>query len=693
MKIKVVILSIFTFLVPLFFLPLTVEYFETAKFFLLLCFTLIVLFLWGWTVLRQGELAMRRNPFLLPFFIFLVSVIISFIFSQDKILSLYGYYGRFINTLPFYIVIFLLFVGLVNTIKTEKIFGKIITALIIGIDALLIWIVVYHFGILSVVYPKTWEFLQLPNFNMIGSSALIPFLAIVNIVLNTYLFSDLKQRSFVFIGVISLIISSFVFVFSAGSFHAGLNWMPYVFLSVSIMSTLILNPSLLRERKRYVIILLVSLVFSLIIVNVNPFKKSLKLDEKPYMKEVVLDFNFGWKILGGTLSASPAKALFGSGPDTYFEDFAAHRPLEYNATSFWAMRFSRGSGEFIELLTNLGIIPFVCLFVLFLITLRFALNKEHLASVVEREKYKIRTLTALIIVLVLFGFFMVYNTTVWFILVLVLSGIVILRRKQASPSDEVLLSLDIGNRLNITKDLMPYLFFVSIFIFGAAALPFFIKSYISDILYRKSVLKATQNEIESSANLAIRSATWLSRKDYAHRQIATQSLLILEKISSEETPDQNAVKAFLNQTLNEAERMLALSPNNIENWEAASLIYQRLANLTDGQYFEHAVNALNNAISLDPIKPQSYESLGLLYARTKQFDLAKKNLETAINLQPNFYRTYLTLAQIYELEEDKENAIKLLEIAKSLLPDDSEILNIIDEKIEALQSPEPMDEK
>ena len=298
------------------------------------------------------------------------------------------------------------------------------------------------------------------------------------------------------------------------------------------------------------------------------------------------------------------------------------------------------------------------------------------------------TLSAVLLSLILLGFIFVYDVVIWFILIIALVGLVLMERLREREDTETALSLKVLKNMGFEADLLPRIFAGVVVVVGVCTLFFFSRSYISDVYYRSSIKKASAEEIEAALDTAIQSVRSCDTKDYTHRQIAVQSLAMLEKVSSEEEPDENTQKAFLNQAIRENERMLNLAPNNVENWEMSSIIYQRLINLTDGQYVDQAVESLMSAIQLDPLNPQLYEALGILYARAEEFDTARQHIEYAINLQPGYFRTYLSLSELFEMQEDMENAVKALEAAKSLLPEDSEIVPLIDEKIQQLEEGE-----
>lgn len=640
---------------------------------------------WAYESLKSRKLVVQKNQLGLAMVVFAVAVGISFGLSQDKVLSTYGYFGRFMNSLPFYLVIVALFIGLSNILSGKLQYRKLVGGLVTGLNLLGLFVLVQHFGIVPSGLSDKFAFFANPSFNTMGSAVLIPFVLALNLSLAAFLYKLSEEKSSIYYFLVTILVSTFTFAVTAGAPNVGQNWMYYAFLGMVVVLTALSNKDDAKRNKLFLVSLIVCLLVSLLVTNVNPFKSALKLDTDPYVRESTLGFGFSWQIMGETLAESPSRALFGSGPDTFIEDFSRYKPLEYNSTSFWSVRLSRGGGELMEMLSNLGLIPvFAFLGVL------FVAGKMGYKSFKAVGPYssEMKFLFAVLLSIVLLGIFFVWNTVIWFILLLVLVGIVIFDRMNMLQDSEVTLSLNLASVDGGRKDYLPAIFAVSVLLLSLVSVNFLVRSCFADYQYKESVKLSAEEKNEEALNAAIRSVQYCDKKDYLHRQVALQSLILLEQISAEDEPDQDSQSAFLSQVIRETEKLLSTAPRNVENWETASIIYQRLINLTDGQYGTESVNALKNAILLDPNKPQLYEALGVLYERAEEYDTAKQQIEYAINLLPGYFHPYLTLAEVYESEDDLKTSIQLLDAAKKLLPEDSEIIPLIDKKIESLEKGE-----
>src|SRR5215216_6020900 len=109
------------FLVPLILWPDTFELFEFNKMWLVFAISLLIFFLWGSKMIIQKRFEIRKTPLDIPIALFLLSQIISTIYSIDPHVSFWGYYSRFngglLSTISY---IFLYYAFATNMIKTDE---------------------------------------------------------------------------------------------------------------------------------------------------------------------------------------------------------------------------------------------------------------------------------------------------------------------------------------------------------------------------------------------------------------------------------------------------------------------------------------------------------------------------------------------------------------------------------------------
>src|SRR3990167_8361342 len=188
-KIQSVILTIFFFLFPLFFLPFTSDPFGTNKFYLLAFTGLLLLSLTTLSTIITRKLIWKKSPFDAPLMLFVLTIIISLVFvSPNKISATLNInYGA--ASILFFTVIFLY----TSTLKNKKnIFSALSTsAVIIAILSL----ASFFQPLKSINLPSQLDFIKSPYFSPIGGRTdLILFTLFMLVYWGTKLYLRLSQR-------------------------------------------------------------------------------------------------------------------------------------------------------------------------------------------------------------------------------------------------------------------------------------------------------------------------------------------------------------------------------------------------------------------------------------------------------------------------------------------------------------------
>lgn len=136
------------FFVPLALVPDTSELFEFNKLWVTFILSLVILAAWVAKMLIKKQFRIQRTPLDIPIILFLLSQVISTVFSLDRHISLWGYYSRFNGGLLSIIAyIFLYYAFVSNFRENAKTIVKrlIFVALSSGVVVAL-WGLPSHFG-------------------------------------------------------------------------------------------------------------------------------------------------------------------------------------------------------------------------------------------------------------------------------------------------------------------------------------------------------------------------------------------------------------------------------------------------------------------------------------------------------------------------------------------------------------------
>jgi len=134
--------------------------------------------------------------------------------------------------------------------------------------------------------------------------------------------------------------------------------------------------------------------------------------------------------------------------------------------------------------------------------------------------------------------------------------------------------------------------------------------------------------------------------------------------------DQQTIATLIQQAIREARTATQLNPNKASNWSNLANIYRQLVNFAEGSdQFSQA--AYIRAIQLDPANPKLRLDLGGLLFSLENYDQAIARFQEVIQLKPDLANAYYNLAHAYKNQGETLTAYQAMEQALSLVPADS----------------------
>lgn len=283
------------FVLPLFFLPFTAEFYEFNKNILLAVACLLFLALWMGKMVLAKKVTLRRSPFDLPIILFAAVVTASTILvSPNKIeaILLPGATGTVLALTALYFL-------LTNNLS-EKQAEQAIKALLIS-ATLLALITIYQFigiGEALISANSFWVFLKPKFWTPAG-------------------------------GLLAL-----------GSF----------LLTVFILAALQIWKKRVSEKQPLSASSLSEIISLLILaggLGVTAYQLFISA------KTILLPPSAGWAIAIETLKSAP---ILGLGLSNFLSAFTAFRPIAFNATDLWSFRFTSSSNWYFHLLATVGVL-------------------------------------------------------------------------------------------------------------------------------------------------------------------------------------------------------------------------------------------------------------------------------------------------------------------------------------------------
>jgi Tfp pilus assembly protein PilF len=175
---------------------------------------------------------------------------------------------------------------------------------------------------------------------------------------------------------------------------------------------------------------------------------------------------------------------------------------------------------------------------------------------------------------------------------------------------------------------------------------------------------------------------------FAQTNIAIANSLVAlnaRKNSSPSSDVQNTALNLVQQAITMGRTAATLSPLTASNWQNLGSIYRALIGVGDGAD-KFAIASYQQAILLDPNNPQEYIALGGLYYQLQQYDNAIRQFQTAANLKPDYSNAYYNLGHAYEAKGDLQSALQQYQNVKSLVGNNKDNLQKITTEIETLQA-------
>ncbi|TAL50550.1 tetratricopeptide repeat protein [Patescibacteria group bacterium] len=670
------LLIMLIFLMPLFFLPITLEPLETNKQTLLLVFTCATALCWIAHMLLSRHVTIRRGWMnLLPWFLVL-AFIVPAMYSVAPYLSWVGAHRSEYTSVLTVLALAVLFYLLGNTMGSRQEHRRVHLALVVStsIVALIGVLQILGVDIFSTLAPAL-------AYNTVGTpSTFIAFLITFNAFFSAAFLSHRKGDSLLhehMTGTIERILTFFVgvvtFFFLLILDDPGL-WMLFsislalIFIFVVFRAKDIPHPGRLSVLG---VLFFGGLMFWFFLPGLNQF--ALPLEVTP---------NTAGSLIVAEQTLSAFSSSWGSGPGTYVFDYSRFHDLSLNEADFWNTRFDRAISFVLTLVPTIGVfgVTMLGLFVLFLAirslvqVVRPASRQEWLESFVHVIPW---------LTLVVSAFLVSWNMTL-IVSFGIFSGLLAsqVMRKECSTS----LTRAPGVKLVISTlfVLLTLAFFIGIFVTS--------QRYLAEIAFtRAAQLDREGANLQQVVTLLDRAATLNPSHDTYYRNLGEALLLRVDEelhgVRSIDTLTQESaqyIQSLVAASVNAVVRATDLSPHNVLNWLSRGFVYRELIPVL-GEASEFAVMSYQKAIELEPLNPENWTQLGRAYlavaehirpltvspdvtsaeqAQTQLTQLltrAQEAFEKSVELKPNYAPAHFQLAVTFERQGRLDDAIGKME--------------------------------
>ncbi|MBI3290637.1 tetratricopeptide repeat protein [Candidatus Microgenomates bacterium] len=609
-KLQSWVLVLLVFLLPLFFLPTTPDFFDFNKMALLATGAIVLAVLWAGGQVAQGRITWNKTPLDIPVALFAIVVLISAFARTPNRMEAFVVPG----TATIILACTLLFFAVTQI--TNHTFDKLSAgkSLITNhlIYALLASGVVVALSVLLAVGGLADSIGFLPGF--------------------------MKSQTFSPVGT-PLSAATFLIV--------------VIILAVSRVAQ--------NKKDKLLVTCYLSLV-TLLLLAIVALASQIFVNKATQVK--LLPLSSGWAIAVETLKQFP----FGVGPGNFLTAFGVSRPLEYNQSDVWNLRFGASSNFYLQTFTETGIVGLVAL--LFII---WKIRRIRPIGLIGAALYS-----------VLFLFLIVPANFILLATFYILLGLFAATR-----------STEMGSSAKFAAPL-------TFIVIAGGAIAFFVfggRAYAAEMAYKRALDAGTKNDAQgliNNLNSAISANPTVDRYHISASQalfaianaVARQKGLPALAGQDATEEERKAITNYIQDSIRQAQIAVSFNNRRASNWENLASIYRALVPMAkDADQF--AVQAYNQAIALDPINPLLRISLGGVHFGAGRYDDAIKAFEFAVQTKPDFANAHYNLAAALREKGDFARAAAEMEAVLSIVAPGTKDYETAQKELENLKSKLP----
>ena len=370
-----------------------------------------------------------------------------------------------------------------------------------------------------------------------------------------------------------------------------------------------------------------------------------------------------WEVAVEALKKSP---IVGAGPANYLTAFNVFRPVTYNASDLWQVRFTTGSNYFFTMITETG---FVGLFAFAVLILSIYKYIRHNLSFGKTPDNVTQNLEKASIALLILFFFALPISPIIIVFLFSLLALV-------SKSENKILHLNVAatESNSLVSSRVPAMIVGIPFVIGVLAVFFFgSKVLAAEATFTKSLEALGRNDAKSTYDLMAAAINANPKVDRYHASFAQVNMALASSVASKKDitdSDRTSITQLVQQAISEGKATVALNPTRSSNWEVLAQIYRSVMPFAKGAD-QFAVQTYSQAIALDPTNPNLRIALGGVYYSLGNYDAAIDAYKLAVLAKPDLANAHYNLAIAYREKKDYDSAIAQMNAVLQIVPTSS----------------------
>ncbi len=650
-------------LLPAFFLPFSKIPVETSKSLLLVLGLTVSLIFWAAARFSDGKVWLPKSYVMLSGLGVVLSFLVSSIFSSAQAVSFFGVMFD-LGTFWFMFASFMLMLLSSLVFRDEKKSRMVLYGLFIS-SAFVLLLQLFRFFIPG---PLSFGLLGAKTSNLFGSwnsfGLFVGFGGVVSLFALEFLSLSKKMKNALSAFVVFTVLMAAVVNFSLVWELLGIFALLIFVYKISISS----NKGH-EDRKTYFPafsfgVIMVSLLFFISGQFIGGF-----LPSKLGLGEIEISPSLS-ATMSVTLESLKQDPIFGLGPNRFGEAWAQFKPASVNYGpfgQFWNTSFGSGSGLFPSYVVTNGVVGLVALLLFFGLFLVMGV-KMLFNSIKHGEGSDVSIFFIGALYLFVASFFYSVGASI-LLLAFALTGIFVGLSASKVDKGEISISFLDDPR----KSFFSILFLVVLMIVSAGASFKFMERYASVYYFQKAVSATELDVAESSISRALA----LHKNDLYLRTYSEIYLARLSALASKEGELTEVEKGQLQQSLTEsvsgAKLATEYNKDNYLNFQSLGSVYQSTGMLGVEGAFDNAIEAYNQAATLNPKNPGIKLSIATVYLAQNKLKEAKDSTILALELKPDYLDALIIMSRIEKDLGNNNDAIAYGEAALSLLPGNADL--------------------
>ena len=384
--------------------------------------------------------------------------------------------------------------------------------------------------------------------------------------------------------------------------------------------------------------------------------------------EISPSFSSTFSIAKEVIKKNP---VLGIGPNRFGEAWAMYKPAEINATNFWDVPFSYGSGIIPTFFATTGILGILAI-LYFFITLVMA-GMKYIFKNSHNSAHKEMTLYFVLAMYLFIASCFYLIGPALFILAFAFAGIFLGLVATNHQNQEISIMFLDDHR----KSFMFILGLVIVMVLSAATAFKFVERFASVAYFNATLTAADVPLAESSVSKALS----LYSNDLYLRAYSQVYLVKLNSIISKgenlSEEDKAALQASFEQAVGGAQLAVSYNPKNYFNLQTLGSVYGAAGTLGVEGAYDRAIEAYQSALALNPLNPGIELSIARIYFATEKNKEAKEYANKALTLKANYIDALILLSQIARSEGKTSEAISYAEQALSISPSNKDLIEFV----------------